>query len=241
MLHSILQAASAQSFQGHHKTHFQHSTQETPQSPAEAGPPTNIRTNAFLRPNSAYREKRLPTTRPDHRRDPRVAAQNHLERTVSKSNFVTNDSNDEKTKLDGARTDALRRAFAPVANEYSISSNIARFGHDRDVLYTEGAPIRPKPIVNDIGDANHRTSSARTTAFTKGKPYIQVGLIRVASLEYHTDMALRRFTRKRYFTNITADIKFDDNYQLWLERVHKRFQRIIVTLYGRNIHYLRPI
>ena len=174
MLHSILQAASAQSFQGHHKTHIQHNTRETPQSPAEPGPPTNIRSNAFLRPNSAYREKRLPTTRPDHRKDPRVAAQSHLERTVSKSNFVTNDNNDEKSKQDGARTEALKRAFAPVANGYSISSNIARFGHGRDKLYTEGAPIRPRPIVNDIGDANQRTSSARSTTFAKGKPYIQV-------------------------------------------------------------------
>ena len=174
MLHSILQAASAHSFQGHHKTHIQHKTRETPQSPAEPGPSTNIRSNAFLRPNSAYREKRLPTTRPDHRKDPRVAAQNHLERTVSKSNFVTNDNNDEKSKQDGARTEALKRAFTPVANGYSISSNIARFGHGRDKLYTEGAPIRPKPIVNDIGDANQRTSSARSTTFAKGKPYIQV-------------------------------------------------------------------
>ena len=173
MLHSILQAASAHSFQGHHKSRSQQGAEESPTGLTEQSPPITVRTNSFLRPNSAYREKRLQSTRPDHRKDPRVAAQSHLERTVTKSSVVTKEDDDSKGKQDGVRTDGLKKGLTSVANGYSISSNVARLAQDR-VLYTEGATIRPKPIINDIGDANQRTSSARSSTLGRSKPYIQV-------------------------------------------------------------------
>ena len=179
MLHSILQAASAHNFHGHNKTRYQHSTHETPTAFADPGPPTGVQTNAFLRPNSAYREKRVPNTKPDHRKDPRVAAQNHLERTFSKPNLTSDNNNDDKNRQNEiSLTDGVKKTSVSVANGYSINSNIARFGHDKDVLYTEGASIKPRPIINDIDNANQRKSSGhtRSTIIAKGQPYVQVRL-----------------------------------------------------------------
>ena len=80
------------------------------------------------------------------------------------------------SKMESVIQNVDKKPSVSVANGYSISSNVARFGHDKDMLCTEGASIKPRPIINDIDGTNQRRPPGhiRSTVIAKGQPYIQV-------------------------------------------------------------------
>ncbi len=156
-----------------------------------------VQTNVFLRPTSAYtKDRKVSSGKPDHSKDPRLAAQNHLERTVNNrtvansndpSNGINNNagSMDPVTNSNGNNTHPNNQTGSlvtnskqsvPVANGYSItsSSNIVarlasegRLNADGGGFYGEDTPPKAKPIINDITTVHSGTSQRKAVAVIK--------------------------------------------------------------------------
>ncbi len=155
-----------------------------------------MQTNVFLRPTSAYtKDRKVSSGKPDHSKDPRLAAQNHLERTVNNrtvansndpSNGINNNagSMDPVTNSNGNNTHPNNQTGSlvtnskqsvPVANGYSITSSsniVARLASEGRLnadggFYGEDTPPKAKPIINDITTVHSGTSQRKAVAVIK--------------------------------------------------------------------------
>ncbi len=209
MLTSILQSAGSNGFQnnsnisglhansrtniGHHTNHNSNSKVTQSMTSTSTGPA--VQTNVFLRPTSAYtKERKVSSGKPEHSKDPRLAAQNHLERTVNNrtvanGNEPSNGVNNNAGNMDpgnysiGTNTQPSNSASivtsskssVPVANGYSITSSsniVARMASEGrlnsdSVFLSEDTPPKAKPIINDITTAHSGSSPRKAVAVIK--------------------------------------------------------------------------